>query len=226
MLAELPAKRAARRADAAGRGRLELSSGSCWRRWSPTSDHAPQRRRAGRGDGRAGRAAAPRRSTRRREPSGRSWSCASRCRPRATKLLSAIDPDELLTSEPYRRAARHLTGRARLAAGRPAARRRAARVTGRATWSRAPAAPARSSADQLEHARLVLELGRLERAIRRARARGRRGSATWPASASRSVRRSGPRSRGWSARSEGSGGSPTAVTGCRAMSARTYVDMG
>jgi DNA primase len=92
------------------------------------------------------------------------------------KLLSSIDPDELLTSEPYRRAARHLTGRvaspladlppedeqlASLVADLVARSGRAGNVT----------------PDQLRHAALVLELARSERAIRRARASGAAGIA-------------------------------------------------
>ena len=82
--------------------------------------------------------------------------------------LSTIDPDELLTSEPLRRAARHLAGRtssplselppddeglARLVSDLVARAGRAGDV----------------SVERLEHARLVLERDRLDRAIRRAR---------------------------------------------------------
>jgi len=87
------------------------------------------------------------------------------------RTLFAIDLDRLITSELLRRAARHLAGRTRspladLPAGdEPLARTVAALVeeAGRA---------GRVSEDELEHARLVLERTRLDRAIRRARAEG------------------------------------------------------
>jgi hypothetical protein len=84
------------------------------------------------------------------------------------RALAAIDPDRHLTSEAMRRAARHLAPRlespladidgedeelARLISDLMA---RAARYLD-------------ASQDRLEHARLVLELARLDRAIRRAR---------------------------------------------------------
>jgi DNA primase len=91
-------------------------------------------------------------------------------------VLREIDPDELLTSDLYRRAARHLTGRtaspladlpkdddelARLVADLVARAGRAGSV----------------SVDQVEHARLVLERARIDRAIRRARTSGSPGIA-------------------------------------------------
>ncbi|MGB0094391.1 MAG: toprim domain-containing protein, partial [Solirubrobacteraceae bacterium] len=91
--------------------------------------------------------------------------------PDGQAVLSAIDPDELLLSGLMRRVARHLINRtdtplsdlppddeelARAVAGLVA-------LAGRGT----DGSPA-----QLEHARLVLELGRLDRAIRRARGTG------------------------------------------------------
>jgi DNA primase len=87
------------------------------------------------------------------------------------RTLFAIDLDRLITSELLRRAARHIAGRTRspladLPAGdEPLARTVAALVeeAGRA---------GRVSEDELEHARLVLERTRLDRAIRRARAEG------------------------------------------------------
>jgi DNA primase len=87
------------------------------------------------------------------------------------RTLFAIDLDQLITSELLRRAARHIAGRTRspladLPPGdEPLARAVAALVeeAGRA---------GRVSEDELEHARLVLERARLERAIRRARAEG------------------------------------------------------
>jgi DNA primase len=87
------------------------------------------------------------------------------------RTLFAIDLDRLITSELLRRAARHIAGRTRspladLPSGdEPLARTVAALVeeAGRA---------GRVSEDELEHARLVLERTRLDRAIRRARAEG------------------------------------------------------
>jgi DNA primase len=87
------------------------------------------------------------------------------------RALFAIDLDRLITSELLRRAARHIAGRTRspladLPPGdEPLARTVAALVeeAGRA---------GRVSEDELEHARLVLERTRLDRAIRRARAEG------------------------------------------------------
>ena len=89
--------------------------------------------------------------------------------------LSEIDPDELLTSDLLRRAARHLAGRtsspladlpsddeelARVVADLVARAGRAGHVNG----------------ERLEHARLVLELARVDRAIVRARGRGAAGT--------------------------------------------------
>ncbi|MGI8429458.1 MAG: DNA primase [Solirubrobacteraceae bacterium] len=86
-------------------------------------------------------------------------------------LLSQVDPDELLTSDSMRRAARQLATRthaplealpadddelARLIADLVARAGRAGQV----------------SAERLAHAHLVLERGRLDRAIRRSRSRG------------------------------------------------------
>ena len=91
------------------------------------------------------------------------------------QALEAVEIDELLRSERYRRAAHHLRGRtsaplsdlpvdddvlARIVADLVALAGRAGEV----------------SADRLEHARLVLERTRLDRAIRRARAEGRSGT--------------------------------------------------
>jgi DNA primase len=90
------------------------------------------------------------------------------------KMLDSIDPEQLLTSEPLRRAARHLTGRAAspLAELPPEDEQLATTVAD--LVARAGRA-GQVSLDQLEHARLVLELGRTERAIRRARAAGASG---------------------------------------------------
>ena len=82
--------------------------------------------------------------------------------------LAAIDPDELLTSALFRRAARHLTGRtstplADLPPDDEELARTVADIVARAGRG------GELSADRLEHARLLLELGRFERAIKRAR---------------------------------------------------------
>jgi DNA primase len=87
--------------------------------------------------------------------------------------LAAIDPDLHLTSEPLRRAARHLAGHL----DRPLAElpdddelpRLIADLLSRAGRLPDP------NKHRLEHARLVLELARLDRAIRRARAEGATG---------------------------------------------------
>jgi DNA primase len=87
------------------------------------------------------------------------------------EVLSAIDPDELLLSGLMRRAARHLINRPDAPlSDLPADDEELARavadlvaLAGRGTGG---------SPAQLEHARLVLELGRLDRAIRRARGTG------------------------------------------------------
>ncbi|MFZ0384667.1 MAG: DNA primase [Solirubrobacteraceae bacterium] len=93
------------------------------------------------------------------------------------RALSASDIDELLTSERLRRAAAHLRGRTRtptiglpdddqqLAAVVAELVRRAGEMAGRA--DRRPPSP-----ERLEHARLVLELERVDRARIRARAQG------------------------------------------------------
>jgi DNA primase len=86
-------------------------------------------------------------------------------------MLAAVDPDELLTTEPLRRAAHHLTGRTRSPlTGLPADDDELARVVAdlvsRAGRARTVSAP------QLRHARLILERARLDRAIRQARSSG------------------------------------------------------
>ncbi len=82
--------------------------------------------------------------------------------------LAAIDPDKLLTSALFRRAARHLAGRtatplADLPTDDEELARTVADIVARAGRG------GELSADRLEHARLLLELGRYERAIKRAR---------------------------------------------------------
>ncbi|MBV9801904.1 MAG: DNA primase [Solirubrobacterales bacterium] len=90
------------------------------------------------------------------------------------RTLFEIDPEQLITSQAMRRAARHLAGRT----GSPLAdlppddeplARTVADLVARAGRA------GRVSEDQLVHARLVLERARLERAIRRARAEGASG---------------------------------------------------
>jgi DNA primase len=88
--------------------------------------------------------------------------------------LSEIDPDELLTSEPLRRAARHLDGRtdsplADLPSDDDELARIVADLVARAGRS------TDVSPERLQHARLVLERDRLDRAIIRARAEGGAG---------------------------------------------------
>jgi DNA primase len=84
------------------------------------------------------------------------------------QVLAAIDPGELLTSEPLRRAARHLAARTRspLAELPPEDDELARTMSGLVDLAGRVPDP---GADRLEHARLVLELDRLDRAIIRAR---------------------------------------------------------
>jgi DNA primase len=84
------------------------------------------------------------------------------------RALAAIDPDEHLTSEPLRRAARHLAGQGELPlSGLPAEDEELARLLAE-LLERAGRLPA-VTPEQLEQQRLYLELARLDRAIRRAR---------------------------------------------------------
>jgi DNA primase len=90
------------------------------------------------------------------------------------RVLVSIDPELLLTSEPLRRAARHLTGRlASPLADLPRDDEQLA-TTVADLVARAGSAET-VSVEALEHARLLLELGRVERAIRRARGAGSSG---------------------------------------------------
>ncbi|MGZ4180013.1 MAG: DNA primase [Solirubrobacteraceae bacterium] len=90
------------------------------------------------------------------------------------RMLVSIDPELLLTSEPLRRAARHLTGRlASPLADLPRDDEQLA-TTVADLVARAGSAGT-VSVEELEHARLLLELGRVERAIRRARGAGSSG---------------------------------------------------
>ncbi|MBV8988091.1 MAG: hypothetical protein JO372_05975, partial [Solirubrobacterales bacterium] len=86
-------------------------------------------------------------------------------------MLAAVDPDELLLSGVMRRAAAHLRGRTQAPlSDLPEDDEQLAR-----TIAELVALAGRGgdgTPAQLEHARLVLELGRLDRAIRRARGTG------------------------------------------------------
>ncbi|HEY2770239.1 MAG TPA: DNA primase [Solirubrobacteraceae bacterium] len=89
-------------------------------------------------------------------------------------VLAEIDPDQLLTSELYRRAARHLTGRAASPmADLPPDDEELARVIADLVARAGRAGDV--AEDRLAHAKLVLELGRMDRAIVRARATGAGG---------------------------------------------------
>jgi DNA primase len=87
------------------------------------------------------------------------------------RTLFEIDPDQLITSEVMRRAARHIAGRthtpeADLPPDDDALERTIKDLVARARRA------GHVTVDQLTHARLVLDRARLERAIRRARAEG------------------------------------------------------
>ncbi len=91
------------------------------------------------------------------------------------RTLFEIDPEQLITSELMRRAARHLAGRTKspladLPPDDDELARTVADLVARAGRG------GHVSEDQVEHARLVLERARLERAIRRARAEGGTGT--------------------------------------------------
>jgi len=90
------------------------------------------------------------------------------------RALARIDPDALLTSEVLRRAAHHLTGRLRSPLGElPAEDEELARVVADVVARAGRAGPV--GPEHIEHARLVLERARLDRAIRRARVQGEAG---------------------------------------------------
>ena len=87
------------------------------------------------------------------------------------RVLVSIDPEQLLTTEPLRRAASHLTGRlASPLADLPRDDEQLATTVADLVARAGSAGPV--SVEELEHARLLLELGRIERAIRRARGAG------------------------------------------------------
>jgi DNA primase len=84
--------------------------------------------------------------------------------------LGRIDPDELFTSSVFRRAAKHLAGRVQTPlAELPSDDDELARTIAE-LLDRAGQAKRDVDADQLEHARLLLELARIDRAIAHARA--------------------------------------------------------
>ncbi len=86
--------------------------------------------------------------------------------------LASIDIDALLRNDTYRRAARHLVGRTAAPLGDlPPDDEELARTVADLVARAGRAGEV--SVEQLEHARLVLERTRLDRAIRRARAEGR-----------------------------------------------------
>jgi DNA primase len=87
------------------------------------------------------------------------------------RALFEIDLDQLITSEPLRRAARHIAGRTHSPlADLPPGDDLLARTV--AALVEEEGERGRVSEDELTHARLILELDRLDRAIRRARAEG------------------------------------------------------
>jgi DNA primase len=89
-------------------------------------------------------------------------------------VLERIDPQELLTSEVMRRAARHLAPRVRTPlADLPRDDEELARAVADLVDRAGRAGSV--SRERLEHAQLVLERARLDRAIRRARATGATG---------------------------------------------------
>jgi DNA primase len=90
------------------------------------------------------------------------------------RMLFEIDPEQLITSALLRRAARHIAGRtdaplADLPPGDDELARAVAALVEEAGKR------GRVSEDELEHARLLLERDRLDRAIRRSRVEGRAG---------------------------------------------------
>ena len=107
----------------------------------------------------------------------RSWSLCVSLPADGEKLLSSIDPDALMTSEPYRRAARHLIGRVAspLADLPPDDEQLASLVADLVARS---GRAGQVSADQLRHARARARARRgSSGAIRRARASGSAGIA-------------------------------------------------
>ena len=96
--------------------------------------------------------------------------------PAGARTLFEIDTEQLITSELLRRAARHLAGRTQSPlADLPAGDEQLARTV--AGLVEEAGLAGQVSDDQLEHARLVLEQARLDRAIRRAKTEGGTGIA-------------------------------------------------
>jgi DNA primase len=93
------------------------------------------------------------------------------------RTLFEIDLEQLITSELMRRAARHLAGRTQSPlADLPPDDEQLARTIARLVAEAGSAGQVTD--DQLEHARLVLEQARIDRAIRRAKSEGGTGIAT------------------------------------------------
>jgi DNA primase len=87
------------------------------------------------------------------------------------RALAALDPDEYLTSEPLRRAARHLAGQTSMPlSGMDSDDEELARIVAELVELAGRAGDV--TEEQLDQQRLLLELARLDRAIRRARADG------------------------------------------------------
>jgi DNA primase len=87
------------------------------------------------------------------------------------RALAALDPDEYLTSVPLRRAARHLAGQASMPlSGLAEDDEQLARVVAELVELAGKAGEV--TEEHLDQQRLLLELARLDRAIRRARAEG------------------------------------------------------
>ena len=87
------------------------------------------------------------------------------------RALAALDPDEYLTSVPLRRAARHLAGQTSMPLGEMAPEdEELARVVADLVELAGRAGDV--TEEHLKQQRLLLELARLDRAIRRARAEG------------------------------------------------------
>ena len=87
------------------------------------------------------------------------------------RALAALDPDQYLTSEPLRRAARHLAGQTSMPlSGMAAEDEDLARIVADLVQLAGRAGDV--TEEHLEQQRLLLELARLDRAIRRARAAG------------------------------------------------------
>jgi DNA primase len=151
-------------------GRLELTEGQLRGRLSSVTAPAPSGARAGNGHDPAAAETAPRLLQAPRGEREFLSLCIS-LPDLGEQVLGQIDVDQLLTAESMRRAARHLTGRTHTPmTDLPADDDEFARVIGRLVElaGRLPD----PSGERLEHARLVLERDRLDRAIIRDRGKG------------------------------------------------------